>query len=75
MAPDQHRVGLWVVLDCLAQAVCELTLPGCVLNYGHNAVAIEAVALNTLHNKTSKYVLPQACLSQYLSMTAVDSSH
>lgn len=48
MAPDEHCIGLWVVLDGLAQPVSELTFPGCVLNNGNNAIAIETMALNAL---------------------------
>jgi hypothetical protein len=48
MPPHQHCVCLRVVLDCLAHAVCELALACCVLNDGHHAVAIKAMALNAL---------------------------
>jgi hypothetical protein len=73
VAPDQHCVCLWVVLDGLAQAVCQLTLPGCVLNDGHNAVAIEAMALNALqthdtHKAHAAWVTCRAFVQSFMRL-------
>lgn len=48
VAPHEHRVGLRVVGDRLAQAVGQLALARRVLDDRHDAVAVEAVALDAL---------------------------
>lgn len=66
MPPDEHCIGLWVVLYGLTQPVCQLTLTRCVLNDGHHAVAVEAMTLNALqgHGEEHTHTHTQAAAVQ-----------
>jgi hypothetical protein len=64
VAPHQHRVGLGVVNDGLAQAVGQLALARRVLDDGDDAVAVEAVALDALGGKKYGFGFGLAKMSQ-----------